>query len=97
MLRYLVGYYASHFFAKQGAKIVGVIEHDGYVYNSKGLDVEALIKVPFILLTFRLLYDLTPNFYLSTRMRPSPFCTSLAPRSRRLATALRVLSSIATF
>jgi len=39
-----VGYYAAHFFAKQGAKIIGVIEHDGYVYNSKGLDVEALNK-----------------------------------------------------
>ena len=43
--RAAVGYYASHFFSKQGAKVICVVEHDGYVYNSKGLDVEALNKV----------------------------------------------------
>ena len=45
MLSLAVGYYAAHFFSKQGSKIICVVEHDGYVYNSKGLDVEALQKV----------------------------------------------------
>jgi len=41
-----VGYYAAHFFAKQGAKVIGVIEHDGYVFNSKGLELDCDILVP---------------------------------------------------
>eukprot|EP00042_Codosiga_hollandica_P023476 m.93483 g.93483 ORF g.93483 m.93483 type:complete len:502 (+) comp51197_c0_seq1:249-1754(+) len=39
-----VGYYAAHYFSKQQAKVVAIIEHDGYVFNSKGLDVDALNK-----------------------------------------------------
>ena len=40
-----VGYYAAHYFSKAGAKVTGIIEHDGYVFNSNGLDIEALNQV----------------------------------------------------
>jgi glutamate dehydrogenase (NAD(P)+) len=38
-----VGYHAAMYFSQQKAKILCVIEHDGYVYNSNGLDVDALL------------------------------------------------------
>lgn len=37
-----VGYYAAKFFAENGAKVVGIIEYNGAVYNPEGLDIEAL-------------------------------------------------------
>jgi glutamate dehydrogenase (NAD(P)+) len=37
-----VGYWAAHFLQNEGAKLHGVIEHDGAVYNSKGIDVDDL-------------------------------------------------------
>ncbi|WP_343079671.1 Glu/Leu/Phe/Val dehydrogenase [Ostreiculturibacter nitratireducens] len=38
-----VGYYAAKFLSlEDGAKIVGIIEHDGGVWNSEGLDVQAV-------------------------------------------------------
>jgi len=37
-----VGYHAAYFFEKFGAKVIGVIEFNGSVYNPKGLDIEAL-------------------------------------------------------
>jgi len=37
-----VGYYAAKFFQEFGAKVIGIIEYNGAVYNSNGLDVEAL-------------------------------------------------------
>ena len=40
-----VGYHAAHYFSQQGAKIVCVVEHDGYVFNSQGLNIAALNKV----------------------------------------------------
>jgi len=39
-----VGYWAAHFFQKYGAKVVGVGEYNGAIYNEKGLDVEALYQ-----------------------------------------------------
>mmetsp|Transcript_17595 Transcript_17595/g.35229 ORF Transcript_17595/g.35229 Transcript_17595/m.35229 type:complete len:490 (+) Transcript_17595:132-1601(+) len=39
-----VGYYAAKFFQEFGAKVVGIVEYNGSVYNSSGLDVEALKK-----------------------------------------------------
>jgi glutamate dehydrogenase (NAD(P)+) len=39
-----VGYYSAHFFERAGAKVTGVIEYNGAVFNEKGLDVEALKK-----------------------------------------------------
>ncbi|MCH8905427.1 MAG: Glu/Leu/Phe/Val dehydrogenase [Bacteroidetes bacterium] len=39
-----VGYYSAKFFAEAGAIIVGVGEYDAAIYNSKGIDVERLIK-----------------------------------------------------
>src|SRR6186997_1352422 len=35
-----VGYHSAKFFQDAGAKIVGLSEHDGAVYNEKGLDVD---------------------------------------------------------
>ncbi len=37
-----VGYWASNFLCKSGAKLVGVVEHNSAVYNEKGIDVDAL-------------------------------------------------------
>jgi len=37
-----VGFWAAKFFEQHGAKIVGVVEYNGAVYSSKGLNVEAL-------------------------------------------------------
>lgn len=37
-----VGYHSSHFFSAAGARVVGVVEHNGSVYSSKGLDIAAL-------------------------------------------------------
>jgi glutamate dehydrogenase (NAD(P)+) len=39
-----VGYHAAHFFQKAGAKIIGLIEYDGAIYNTDGLDVEAVME-----------------------------------------------------
>ncbi|EGR30509.1 hypothetical protein IMG5_130240 [Ichthyophthirius multifiliis] len=33
-----VGYWASHFLQEAGAKLVGVVERDGEIYNSDGID-----------------------------------------------------------
>ena len=35
-----VGYWASKFFAKDGAKIVGIVEHNSAIYNPDGFDVD---------------------------------------------------------
>jgi len=37
-----VGYWASHFFQKDGAKVVAVVEYNSAIYNPNGLDVEAV-------------------------------------------------------
>jgi len=37
-----VGSYAAKYFHEHGAKVVGVVEYNGAVWNSNGLDVEAL-------------------------------------------------------
>lgn len=37
-----VGYWASKFCTDYGAKIIGVAEVDGSIYNSNGIDYEAL-------------------------------------------------------
>ncbi len=39
-----VGYWAAHFFQKAGAKVIGLAEYEGAVYNEKGLDVEAVFQ-----------------------------------------------------
>jgi len=39
-----VGYWAAHFFQQHGAKVVGVGEYNGAIYNPDGLDVNELIK-----------------------------------------------------
>lgn len=38
-----VGYHVSHFFEEAGAKIVGLAEFEGAIFNMKGLDVEAVV------------------------------------------------------
>lgn len=37
-----VGYWASKFFVEEGAKLVGVAEFDGSIYNEEGIDPEKL-------------------------------------------------------
>lgn len=37
-----VGYWASKFFVEEGAKLVGVAEFDGSIYNEDGIDPELL-------------------------------------------------------
>eukprot|EP01138_Halocafeteria_seosinensis_P002567 gb/GECG01002625.1/.p1 GENE.gb/GECG01002625.1/~~gb/GECG01002625.1/.p1 ORF type:complete len:524 (+),score=64.23 gb/GECG01002625.1/:1-1572(+) len=37
-----VGYYAAKFFAAAGAKVIGVVEYNGAVYNSKGFNIDEL-------------------------------------------------------
>lgn len=37
-----VGYYASKFFTEAGARLVGVAEWDGSIYNENGIDPESL-------------------------------------------------------
>lgn len=39
-----VGYYAAKFLQEGGAKIVGLAEIEGGIYNSKGLDLEKVMK-----------------------------------------------------
>ncbi|MDV7270438.1 Glu/Leu/Phe/Val dehydrogenase [Thioclava sp. A2] len=39
-----VGYHAAKFLAEDGAKIVGVVEHDAAIFNPAGLDVEAVAE-----------------------------------------------------
>jgi len=39
-----VGYWASKFFHDAGAKIIGVVEHNGGIYNPNGIDPENLLK-----------------------------------------------------
>lgn len=34
-----VGYFASKFFSEAGAKLIGVAEADGSIYDSNGIDV----------------------------------------------------------
>lgn len=33
-----VGYWASRYFVEEGAILVGVAEHDGSIYDSRGID-----------------------------------------------------------
>lgn len=37
-----VGYWASKFFVEEGAKLVGVAEFDGSIYNEDGIDPDSL-------------------------------------------------------
>lgn len=37
-----VGLYSALYFAKAGAKVTTIVEHDGFVHNANGLDVPAL-------------------------------------------------------
>ena len=39
-----VGYWASHFLSAEGAKIIGIEEYNGCVYNPNGIDIEHLKK-----------------------------------------------------
>ena len=39
-----VGFYSAKFCQEGGAKVIGVIEREGGVYNDKGLDIEELFK-----------------------------------------------------
>ena len=39
-----VGFYTAKFCQEGGAKVIGVIEREGGVYNDKGLDIEELFK-----------------------------------------------------
>ena len=47
-----MGYWAAKFLTQNGAKLVGVAEYDGSIYNSKGLDPEALINYKKVVLLF---------------------------------------------
>lgn len=35
-----MGYWFAHFMQNDGAKIVGIIEHTGSIYNENGIDIE---------------------------------------------------------
>lgn len=37
-----VGFWASKYFTEEGAKLIGVAEHDGSIYNPEGIDYLAL-------------------------------------------------------
>jgi glutamate dehydrogenase (NAD(P)+) len=37
-----VGYWASKYFIEEGAKLIGVAEHDGSIYNPEGIDYQEL-------------------------------------------------------
>jgi len=37
-----VGYYASKYMVNYGAKLIGVAEYDGSIYNPNGIDPEDL-------------------------------------------------------
>jgi glutamate dehydrogenase (NAD(P)+) len=39
-----VGYYSSKFFHQAGAKIIGLAEYEGAIYNENGLDYDAVFK-----------------------------------------------------
>ena len=39
-----VGYHAAKFLQEGGAKIIGLAEYEGAIYNPRGLDVEAVMK-----------------------------------------------------
>ena len=39
-----VGYWASKFFTEDGAKLVGVAEFDGSIYNEDGIDPDQLLE-----------------------------------------------------
>lgn len=39
-----VGYWASHFCHHDGAKIIGVAEWDGSIYNPNGIDPDHLLE-----------------------------------------------------
>jgi len=39
-----VGFYIAKFFVKAGAKLIGVVEHDGSIYNAEGIDPEKLSR-----------------------------------------------------
>mmetsp|Transcript_87767 Transcript_87767/g.121799 ORF Transcript_87767/g.121799 Transcript_87767/m.121799 type:complete len:107 (-) Transcript_87767:490-810(-) len=39
-----VGYNAAKFIVEGGAKVVGVVEHDGSIYNDNGIDPEKLYR-----------------------------------------------------
>jgi len=39
-----VGYWASKFFQKDGAKIIGIIEYNSAIYNPNGIDIESAKK-----------------------------------------------------
>ena len=37
-----VGYWASKFFVEEGGILVGVVEHDGSIYNEQGINPDLL-------------------------------------------------------
>ena len=39
-----VGYFSAKFLAEDGAKIVGIVEREGAIYDARGLDVEAIYQ-----------------------------------------------------
>jgi glutamate dehydrogenase (NAD(P)+) len=39
-----VGYHCAYFFKEAGAKIVGLAEYEGAIYNHEGLDLEAVVE-----------------------------------------------------
>lgn len=38
-----VGYHSAHFFQKAGAKVIGIAEYEGAIWNNDGLDVDAVV------------------------------------------------------
>jgi len=39
-----VGYHTATFFRKAGAKIIGLAEYEGSIYNEEGLDIDAVVE-----------------------------------------------------
>lgn len=40
-----VGYHAANFLSKAGAKIVGILEYEGAIYNSEGFDLDEVVRI----------------------------------------------------